>query len=144
MMLLAAGCWLQLLAAGAVAAAVASPIIGQFWLFFPQHSCWGSSKLPSPSVFRSGWNRCFQTPPCHQNFFIVIVVVVIDVPSDCIRFRTNLGRNLDQIWAQTCPFSVLTSAKKSSERAPELFFGPRAWILRFSIVFDEHQNFEKI
>ena len=34
MMLLAAGCWLQLLAAGAVAAAVASPIIAQFGLFF--------------------------------------------------------------------------------------------------------------
>ena len=30
----AAGCWLQLLAAGAVAAAVASPIIAQFGLFF--------------------------------------------------------------------------------------------------------------
>ena len=34
MMLLAAGCWPQLLAAGAVAAAVAIPIIAQFGLFF--------------------------------------------------------------------------------------------------------------
>ena len=55
-----------------------------------------------------------------------------------------LGRNLDQIWAQTCPFLVLTSAKKSSERAPELFFGPRARILRFSSVFYQNLNLKKI
>ena len=51
---------------------------------------------------------------------------------------TNMGSNVDQIWAQTRRNSVLTSPKRSPERAEEIFDGPRARILRFWWVFDEN------
>ena len=36
-------------------------------------------------ISRPCWICSFRTPPCHQNFFIIIIVVVIDVPSPCIK-----------------------------------------------------------
>ena len=53
-------------------------------------------------------------------------------------FLTNMGANVDQIWAQTRRNSVLTSPKRSPERAEEFLKGPRARILRFLLVFDEN------
>ena len=50
-----------------------------------------------------------------------------------------MGSTVDQILAQTRRTFVLTSAKRSPERAEEIFNGPRARILRFLLVVDDNR-----